>query len=70
MLRSYIRTATVLKQLRNDAKGVVSFEYVILAACIIAIVGTAFGAGTGPVKDVLISALGTIITRLAVVVGT
>jgi hypothetical protein len=49
MLKYYIQTTEALKQLRSDAKGVVSFEYIIVAACIVSAVALVFGtdAGTG-----------------------
>ena len=58
MLRYYIKTHEALKRLRTDAReaverlctdkdGVVSFEYVIVAACIIGAVVAAFGTGSG-----------------------
>jgi pilus assembly protein Flp/PilA len=43
MLRYYIKTTEALKRLRTDKDGVVSFEYVIVAVCIIAAVLAAFG---------------------------
>jgi pilus assembly protein Flp/PilA len=47
MLKYYIKTTEALKRLRTDKDGVVSFEYVIVAACIIGAVVAAFGTGTG-----------------------
>ena len=49
MLRYYVKATEALKRLRTDKDGVVSFEYVIVAVCIIAAVLAAFGttAGTG-----------------------
>jgi Flp pilus assembly pilin Flp len=47
MLRYYIRTTEALKRLRKDQYGVVSFEYIIVAACIIGAVTAAFGTGAG-----------------------
>ena len=44
MLKNYIET---VKRLSTDKDGVVSFEYVIVAACIVAAVAAAFGTGTG-----------------------
>ena len=44
MLKNYIET---VKRLGTDKDGVVSFEYVIVAACIVAAVVAAFGTGTG-----------------------
>ena len=42
MLKNYIET---VKRLGTDKDGVVSFEYVIVAACIVAAVVAAFGTG-------------------------
>jgi Flp pilus assembly pilin Flp len=49
MLNSYVRVregAIRLRQLATDQSGVVSFEYVIVAACIVAAVLAAFGTDT------------------------
>jgi pilus assembly protein Flp/PilA len=43
MLKYYVKTTEALKRLRSDNDGVVSFEYVIVAVCIIAAVIAAFG---------------------------
>ena len=43
MLRYYVKATEALKRLRTDKDGVVSFEYVIVAVCIIAAVLAAFG---------------------------
>jgi pilus assembly protein Flp/PilA len=47
MLKYYIKTTEALNRLRTDKDGVVSFEYVLVAACIVAAVLFAFGTGTG-----------------------
>ena len=47
MLKYYVKASDVLNRLREDKDGVVSFEYVIVAACIIAAVAAAFGTTTG-----------------------
>ena len=47
MLHYYIKTTEALKRLRTDQDGVVSFEYIIVAACIIGAVSAAFGTGAG-----------------------
>ena len=44
MLKQYVET---VKRLGTDKDGVVSFEYVIVAACIIGAVVAAFGTGSG-----------------------
>ena len=46
MLRYYVKATEALKRLRTDKDGVVSFEYVIVAVCIIAAVLAAFGTNT------------------------
>jgi len=46
MLKHYIRITEALKDLRADKKGVVSFEYVLVAACVVTAVVFAFGIGT------------------------
>jgi pilus assembly protein Flp/PilA len=46
MLKYYVKASDLLARVREDKDGVVSFEYVIVAACIIAAVAAAFGTGT------------------------
>ena len=46
MLKYYIKTTEALKRLRTDKAGVVSFEYVIVASCIVLAVLAAFGTDT------------------------
>ena len=69
MLKYYIKTTEALKRLRTDKDGVVSFEYVIVAACIVAAVAAAFGTGTaagiGLVLNTAITAIGTAVTAAA-----
>lgn len=62
MLKYYIKTTEALKQLRADQSGVVSFEYVIVAACIVAAVAAAFGTGGG---GAIFTALSDAITAIA-----
>ena len=42
MLKYYVES---VKRLSTDKDGVVSFEYVIVAACVVAVVVAAFGTG-------------------------
>jgi pilus assembly protein Flp/PilA len=62
MLKCYEATEA-LKRLSTDKNGVVSFEYVIVAACIVAAVVAAFGTSTatgiGQVLSTAITAIGT-----------
>ena len=46
MLKYYVKTTEALKRLRTDQDGVVSFEYIIVAVCIIAVVIAAYGTDT------------------------
>jgi hypothetical protein len=68
MLRYY--KAAAFKRLGADRDGVVSFEYVIVAAFVIATVGAVFitGAG-GPVQDALSRGMNTILTAFTTAVG-
>ena len=68
MLRYYIMTTDALKRLRKDQDGVVSFEYLIVAACIIAVVSIAFGKG-GALQTALTTAIGAISTALTTAVA-
>jgi Flp pilus assembly pilin Flp len=67
MLKYYLKTTEVLKRLRADRDGVVSFEYIIVAACIIAVVSIAFGAG-GPLSTALTNGLNAVATALTTAV--
>jgi pilus assembly protein Flp/PilA len=59
-----------VKSLAKDQDGVVSFEYVIVAACIVAAVSLAFGiGGTGPISSALSSAISTISSKVAAAVA-
>jgi Flp pilus assembly pilin Flp len=67
MLKFYIKTSEAVKCLGTDQDGVVSFEYVIVAACIIAVVSVGFGTG-GPLQTALTGAITTIGTALTAAV--
>jgi Flp pilus assembly pilin Flp len=66
MLKIYVKSSDLLARLRAEKDGVVSFEYVIVAACIVAAVAAAFGTGTasgiGQVLSTAITAIGTAVT--------
>ena len=63
MLKFYIKTTEALNRLRTDNDGVVSFEYIIVACCIIAAVAAAFGGtGAGTLSGTLKSGLTNIAT--------
>jgi pilus assembly protein Flp/PilA len=63
MLRYYVKATEALKRLRTDKDGVVSFEYIVVAFCVVAAVAAVFGAtnGTG-IPGALNTALGAVIT--------
>ncbi|UVO39418.1 hypothetical protein KUL72_14220 [Bradyrhizobium arachidis] len=70
MLKYYIKTTEALKQLRSDARGVVSFEYVIVAACIVAAVAAAFGTGgSGAIYNSLSGAITAIAGKVTTAVS-
>jgi pilus assembly protein Flp/PilA len=64
------RAADALRDLVARKDGVVSYEYVLVAAAVIGTVA-AFGtaAGTGPVKDALTSAMDKVVTKVATATG-
>ena len=63
MLKLYIQTTDTFKRLRADQEGVVSFEYIIVAACIIGAVAAAFGTGaTGAIGTALSNGIAAIVT--------
>jgi Flp pilus assembly pilin Flp len=66
MLKFYVKASETLRQLRSDKRGVVSFEYIIVAAAIVGAVTLAFGAagGAGPISAGLTKALGNIVTAI------
>ncbi|WP_373851917.1 hypothetical protein [Bradyrhizobium sp.] len=65
MLKLYIQTTESVKRLASDKDGVVSFEYVIVAACIVAAVAAAFGTTTSSgIGAALTTAIGKITTAL------
>ena len=54
-----------LKRLRTNQDGVVSMEYVMLAACVVGSASAAFGIGPGgAVASALASAIGSISTAI------
>ena len=46
MLKYYVKTRDMLERLREDKDGVVSFEYLIVAFCIVTVVAAVFGTST------------------------
>ena len=60
MLKFYVKASDLLERLRTDKDGVVSFEYIIVAACIIGAVAAAFGTGAGGIGAALTAGLAKI----------
>ncbi|MDN5005299.1 hypothetical protein ACFQZO_31045 [Bradyrhizobium sp. GCM10027634] len=59
-----------LKRLSADRKGVVSFEYVVVAACVVGGAAVVFGADTaGGVTAALTNALSAIEAAIATAIG-
>jgi pilus assembly protein Flp/PilA len=57
----YVKTCEAVKRLFTDNDGVVSFEYVIVAACIVAAVAAAFGTdATTGIGAALTTAIGKV----------
>jgi Flp pilus assembly pilin Flp len=64
MLKYYVKATEALKSLRADQDGVVSLEYVIVAACVCVVVIAAFGTG-GTLPAALASGFAKITTAIA-----
>jgi pilus assembly protein Flp/PilA len=64
MSKFYVQACEAGHRMRADTRGVVSFEYVIVAACIVAAVAAAFGTNTGGIETALANAIGVILTAV------
>jgi Flp pilus assembly pilin Flp len=65
MLKYYVKARETLMRLRTDKDGVVSLEYVIVAACIVTVVIFVFnGTGTNSLNTVLQNGFGQIATQI------
>jgi len=64
MLKQQITISEALKSLRDNTQGVVSFEYVIVAACVVAAVIAAFGATGGDIGGALSGAITKIVGKI------
>jgi Flp pilus assembly pilin Flp len=68
MLKFYLKTTEALKRLHADKDGVVSFEYIIVAVCIIGAVLAAYGTDTTVgIGQALTSGIGKITTAFSAV---
>ena len=62
MLNFYVKSREAVRRLVTDNDGVISFEYVVLAACIVGVVLLVFGTGN---QSVMYNALNNAITTIA-----
>ena len=62
MLKYYIKATDLIDRLRSDKAGVVSFEYLIVAALIIAAVGLAYGTGGSKISTALTKGITAVTT--------
>jgi pilus assembly protein Flp/PilA len=63
MLKFYVKANDLLERLRTDKDGVVSFEYIVVAALVIAAVGVAYSTGAVNIQTVLTGGVGTLATN-------
>jgi hypothetical protein len=65
MLKFYVKASETLRQLHSDAKGVVSFEYIVVAASVVTAVVAVFAtAGPSGVSGALSSGIAAIVAKL------
>ena len=70
MLKYYVKATDLLQRLRTDKDGVVSFEYIIVAVCIVTVVGLVFGGGAnGAIGAALTTGITDITTAFATAVA-
>jgi len=62
MLKYYVKSREALKRLRADNDGVVSFEYIIVATCIIIVVIAVYnGPGANSISGALSTGIGQVV---------
>jgi Flp pilus assembly pilin Flp len=64
MLKYYVKASETVRRLRTDKDGVVSLEYVIVAACVCVVVIAAFSTG-GSLPQALTDGFGKITAAIA-----
>ena len=65
LLNYFIRTTEALKRLRADHYGLASFEYIIVATCIVIVVIAVYsGAGGNSISGALSSGFDKIVTAM------
>jgi Flp pilus assembly pilin Flp len=65
MLNYYVKAKEALKRLRTDHDGVVSFEYIIVAVCIVITVIAVYGTAGNPISTALTTGIGKITGAMA-----
>jgi hypothetical protein len=71
MPKSWARTRDLLERLRADKNGMASFEYILVAFCIIGAVGAALspGAGGGVITTALTTGIGAVASAFTTAVA-
>jgi Flp pilus assembly pilin Flp len=69
MPKSSFKVREAVKRLRADKDGVASFEYVMVAACIVGTVTAAFGAGPGTIQGALATGFSAITMAITTAVS-
>lgn len=65
MSKFYVTVSEALRQLRSDKAGVVSFEYIIVATCIVATVAAVFlSTGNTSINTALTTGISGIISAM------
>ena len=64
MLKLYVKTTEALRDFASNKKGVVSFEYIIVAACIVAVVIAVFKTDNS-IKTALTTGIGKITSAMS-----
>jgi hypothetical protein len=65
MLKFYIKAREAAERLRTDKDGVVSFEYLIVAFCIVSVVLLVFGTtSTSTLGQALTNAIGVVANQV------
>ena len=67
MLKFYIKTREAMQRLLADKDGMVSIEYVIVAACVVGVVIAVFSTG-GPLETALSGGLNAIAGKITAAV--
>jgi Flp pilus assembly pilin Flp len=65
MLKLYVKARKAVERLRTDKDGVVSLEYVVVGAVVVAVVIAVFqGTGTNSLTGALSTGFGAIVTAM------